>query len=672
MSSFNGKIIKQLTSSVKIYLLVIIILCVILCIYDLMWLIPSILLVIALFIYDLLYKNKQANKIESHLEELTTDVNSATKNNLINSPIPLVLVETDGNIIWKSRTFVTEFNNTDINTYLIPILKEIKMDIEKNDSSKIYNKEITKLFNINGKSYKIRGGVSKSKKHDKRKQKEYLLTLYFIDETKYNELFDTYNSSKTCIGIAMVDNYEEILKTALPEERIKLISDIEKEIMRWATETGGLIVKTDSDSFVYIFEQKYLNKMEEDKFNILDKIKMIDSSKVQVTLSIAICNEGENNYEKYKNALSAMDIVLGRGGDQAIVRKEGKYKFYGGRTIETEKRTKVKARTIAKSITDLVIEAENVMVMGHKNIDIDAIGSALGFYRLCKTLGKQCYIATEPEGKSLERFFEVLKEDEEYNDVFLSKTESIKKISSDTLLIIVDTHKSGYVENPELLELTDKKIIIDHHRKSTDFIEGALVTFHEVYASSTAELVAEIIQYAAENIELKLIEAESLYGGIMVDTKNFTFKTGVRTFEAAAYLRKFGVDIIKVKKWFQADLESYNEIAEIVKKSEIIEENIAISIYDKEDENANLICAKAADELLTISDITASFVMGKDGDKVFISGRSIGDINVQVILEKLGGGGHITLAGAQLEGLTLEEAYNELVIRINEYLTETN
>ena len=672
MSNFNGKIIEKLTSKVRIYLLIIIILSIILCMYDLRWIIPTIILVIGLIIYSIFDQNRKATEIESHLEELTTDVNSATKNNLINSPIPLVLVETDGNIMWKSRTFVTEFNNTDINTSLIPILKEIKMDIEKSDASKIYNKEITKLFNINGKSYKIRGGVAKSKKRDKRKQKEYLLTLYFIDETKYNELFDTFNNSKTCIGIAMVDNYEEIVKTALPEERVKLIANIEKEIMDWAKETGGLIIKTDSDSFIYIFEQKYLNKMEEDKISILDKIKNIDSSKVPVTLSIAISNEGDNNYEKYKSALSAMDIVLGRGGDQAIVRKDGKYKFFGGKTIETEKRTKVKARTIAQNITDLIKESENVVIMGHKNIDIDAIGSALGFYRLCKILNKEAFIATEPEGKSLERFFEVLEEDEEYENVFINKSDAIKKTNSNTLLIIVDTHKVGYVENPELLELTDKKIVIDHHRKSPDFIEGALVTFHEVYASSTAELVAEIIQYAAENVELKLIEAESLYGGIMVDTKNFTFKTGVRTFEAAAYLRKFGVDIIKVKKWFQADLESYNEIAEIVKKSEIIEEHIAISTYDKEDENGNLICAKAADELLTISDITASFVMGKVGDKVFISGRSIGDINVQIILEKLGGGGHITLAGAQLEGLTLEEAYDELVIRINEYLSETN
>ena len=297
-------------------------------------------------------------------------------------------------------------------------------------------------------------------------------------------------------------------------------------------------------------------------------------------------------------------------------------------------------------------------------------GSALGMYRVVKTLDKPCNIVTEPKGDSLGKFWEELISIPEYNEAILTEEEAIKEIGENTLLIIVDTHKAGYVEFPSVLNYAKRKILIDHHRKSPDFIEDTEITFHEVYASSAAELVTEIVQYAKEDISLNLIEAESLYGGIMVDTKNFTFKTGVRTFEAAAYLRKYGVDIIKVKKWFQADLESYNEISEIVRNAEIIEDNIAISKTLRDDENTGLICAKAADELLTISNITASFVMGKLGDKITISGRSIGDINVQIILEKLGGGGHITLAGAQLEGLTLEEAHDELVIRINEYLAE--
>ncbi len=668
MSDINANFVGKILSKVKIYLIIIIILSVILCIYDLRWLIPAITLDLLIIVYTVWENSRKKNEIVSHIEELTMDVTTASKSNIVNSPIPLVLIQTDGNIIWRSRKFTELFGTIDIITYLNPIVKEIKLDIEKSDK-----KEFLKQFNISGKTYQIRGAIANYKRRDRKKSKEYVLSLYFIDETKYNELFDKYASTRTCIGIIGIDNYEDIIARALPEEKLEILAKLEKMIMEWAGETGGLIVKNERNMFVYMFEQQYLSKMEKDKFSILDKVKNIDSinSRIPATISIAITMDGNNYYEKYKNAVNAMNIVLGRGGDQAVIRRDGQYKFYGGKTIETEKITKVKARNIAKAIAIEIENSSNVLLMGHKNVDIDAIGSCLGMCRLAKTLGKECNIVTEPTGDSLGKFWEELISIEEYSDMVLTEEDAIKKISDNTLLIIVDTHKAGYVEFPNILNNTKRKIIIDHHRKSPDFIEDTLISFHEVYASSASELVTEIIQYSKEDINLNLIEAESLYGGIMVDTKNFTFKTGVRTFEAAAYLRKFGVDIIKVKKWFQADLDGYNEISEIVRNSEIIENSIAISKTLRNDENTGLICAKAADELLTISNITASFVMGKMGDKITISGRSIGDINVQVILEKMGGGGHITLAGAQLEGLSLEEAHDELVIRINEYLVET-
>lgn len=661
----NDKILDKLTGKNIVYILVIAFLCITLSVYNLRWVIPSIVIFAMTITYTLWISDKKREEIENHIKDVTSDMSSASKVNLVNTPIPLVLIETGGNIIWRSRKFVEEFQNIDIATYLNPIIKEIKIDIEKNNE----NIEIVKQFNIEKRVYKIRGSVVRTKK---RKEKEYILSLYFIDETKYNELFDNYNNCQVCIGLAMIDNYDEIVQIILPERKIELLAKIEKELIDWVTKTGGLIVKTERDAFVYIFEQKYLSEFEKEKFNILDRVKKLEiDSRVPITLSLAISNEGTNNYEKYKSALSAMEIVLGRGGDQAVVRKNGKYKFYGGKTLEVEKRAKVKARTIAQSISSIITSSDNVIIMGHKNIDIDAIGSALGLYRLSKTLGKECYIVSEPTGKSLGKFLEILRNDEEYKENILTQEEAFDIITDNTLLIVVDTHKISYVEFPSLLEKIDKKIVIDHHRKAPDCIENVLISFHEVYASSTAELVTEIIQYAKEGIKLTILEAESLYGGIMVDTKNFTFKTGVRTFEAAAYLRKYGVDIIKVKKWFQADLESYNTIADIVRNVEIIDDTIAISTYNEENDDSNLICAKAADELLTISDITASFVMAKMSDKVCISGRSIGNINVQLILEKLGGGGHITLAGAQLEGVTLEEAKQELIEKINEYLSET-
>lgn len=668
MPNTNRKMLDNLTTKSILYILIIAVLAIALCVYDLRWIIPSIFIFTFTVIYTIWISGKKKTEIENHIQNITSDISSASRGNLVNTPIPLVLVETNGNIVWRSKAFVKEFQNIDIATYLTSIVKEIKVEIEKKGEQL----DISKQFNIEKKIYKIRGSIVKAKKRDKKKQREYVISLYFIDETKYNELFDEYNNSKNCIGVVAIDNYDEIIQRILPEKKIELLAKVEKEIIEWITKTGGLMLKTESDYFICVFNQQYLQEFEKEKFNILDKIKSIElDNQIQITLSIAISADGNNNYEKYKSALSAMEIVLGRGGDQAVVRKDGKYKFYGGKTLEVEKRTRVKARTISHSISRVINDSDNIFIMGHKNIDIDAFGSALGMYRLCKTLEKDAYIVSEPKGKSLGKFLEILEKEEEYKDVIITEEKAKDLITENTLLIIVDTHKTSYVEFSELLEKIDKKIIIDHHRKAPDCIENALVSFHEVYASSAAELVTEIIQYSEKEVKLKLIEAESLYGGIMVDTKDFTFKTGVRTFEAAAYLRKYGVDIIRVKKWFQADLESYNIISSIVRNVEIHNNTIAISVFDEENEDANLICAKAADELLTISDITASFVMSKIGDKVFISGRSIGDINVQIILEKLGGGGHITLAGAQLEGFSLEEAKNELIIRINEYLLES-
>ena len=667
MPTEKGKTNKKITLRYVIYLVVIFILMVVLCLYNPYFIAPSIILFIALIIYSITSNSKRQNEIVEHIREITTDVNTATKKNLINSPIPLIIAETDGNIIWKSSKFVEVFQDVNINAVITPILKEIKMDIEKNGE----NKDISKQITINKNVYIIRGGVARSKKKDKRNEREYILTLYFLDDTKYNKLFDDFSNSKTCIAIANIDNYDEIIKTALPGERLDLITQVEKELFDWAKNSGGLIIKTDTDTFIFIFEQQYLTQFEKEKFDIINRIKELDTD-AQVTLSMAVSNEGNSLYEKYKSALKALDIVLGRGGDQVIVRKDGKYKFYGGTTVEVEKRTKIKARTIANSLADLIEDSDVVITMGHSNIDIDAIGSCFGICKYAKALDKKAYIVSKPAGNSLEKFLDEIKKVEDYNDIFVTPEELSDIITDKTLLVVLDTHKPSYVEFPELLDKIKRKVIIDHHRKATEYIKDSLLSFHEVYASSAAELVTEILQYSRVPIDLSLIEAEGLYGGIMVDTKNFTFKTGVRTFEAAAYLRKFGVDIIRVKKWFQADLESYNLISAIVRTAEIINDNIAIAVYGNvEDENANLICAKTADELLTISDIDASFVLGQVGDKVFISGRSVGNVNVQIILEKLGGGGHITLAGAQLEGMSLEDAKNELIIRINEYFTET-
>ena len=395
-------------------------------------------------------------------------------------------------------------------------------------------------------------------------------------------------------------------------------------------------MKTERDTFIYILEKKEISIIEENKFFILDKVKeIVEDGKIPITLSIAISADGESNYEKYRMALNTLELALGRGGDQAIVRENGKHEFFGGRAQEVEKMTKVKARVVAHALEELILDAKDVIIMGHTNADIDSIASGLGVYKLANALGKTAYIVNNTVGVSIDEFLQELKKDKQYKEAIIDKNEALSKITQDTLLVITDTCKKNYVDIPELLNKTDKIVVIDHHRKSADVIENPLLSFHEVYASSACELVIEILQYAEKKVELSEIEAEGLYAGIMVDTKNFTFKTGVRTFEAAAYLRKCGVDILKVKKWFQSNLENYNVIAEIVKNAVVINDSVAISQYDIDNKDTNTICAKAADELLTINNITASFVLGKMGDKVYISGRSIGDINVQLILEKM-------------------------------------
>ena len=622
--------------------------------------------------YTYFANNKRKNEISETLQDLMLNVDTAAKSTLINSPFPLIVLETNGKIIWRSSTFVSEFEKVDINSYIDDMIFEIKNDIEKQKDiqKQKFQSCIEREIAIQDKIYKIVGRYVSSRNKDKKTAKEYMVILYFIDVTENRTLQQKYKDSRSCVEIIMVDNYEENMQLIDSEEKAQIIAEIDKAIFEWTNESNGILIKTDRDRYVYIFEQRYLEEVKEDKFSILDKIKEINTGeKFQFTLSIAVSNEGDTDKDKYKSAQVAMDLVLGRGGDQAVVRENEIYRFFGGRAQEVEKRTKVKARVVAHALENLIKESDKVLIMGHQNPDIDAMGSAMGIYRLAKSLNKNAYIVYNGQSYALDTFKKELDKNEEYEDLFISKEVAMENIEENTLLVVVDTHKKNYVEEPQLIDKVEKIVIIDHHRRSEDYIENSILTFQEVYASSTAELVTELMQYTEVNVELKTIEAESLYAGIMMDTKNFTFKTGVRTFEAAAYLRRCGVDIIRVKKWFQSDLSNFNKIADIVKSAEIVNQSIAIAMNNQKEKDVSVVCAKAADELLTISNITASFVLGDMGDKICISGRSLGDINVQLILEKLGGGGHITLAGAQVEGKSMEEVREELVNCINDYFS---
>lgn len=627
----NIKILEAIESKTKIYLVVIALLFIIISIEKPVYIIPSIILYTLIILYTIWVYKKRKDELYSYIDELTFTVDTAAKSTLINSPFPLIILQSDGTIIWRSSNFKQEFENIDIAPYIEDTMKAIKLDTETKEKMKI-----EKDVEIGEKTYHVIGDYIRIKKKDRKRQKEYMSVIYFVDITHQKDIEKKYDDEENCIGIVMIDNYEEVLQRISEENKSQVTANVEKKLYEWANRIDGIMVKKERDTYILIFTKKKLKELEQERFAIIDEIKEIETEeKMPITLSIAISNEGKNNYEKYEAAHTAMDIVLGRGGDQVIVRSDGKYTFFGGKSPELEKRTKVKARTISHALEELMQKVDNVVIMGHTNGDIDSVGSSLGLYRFAKNFGKEAYIVNNTYGLTLKTFMEELTKFEEYQDVIIDKSTAISKTNQNTLLIVVDTHKKGYVEIPELLELTDKIVIVDHHRKVEDFIENVILSFHEAYASSSAELVTEIIEYATNSIKLETIEAESLYAGIMMDTKNFTFKTGVRTFEAAAYLKKYGVDMIKVKKWFQSDLDTYNIISKVVQNTEIVNDTIGISVYDTIDKNANLICAKVADELLTISNITASFVLGNTGDKICISGRSIGDINVQVILEKM-------------------------------------
>ena len=519
-------------------------------------------------------------------------------------------------------------------------------------------------MSIHDKHYRLLGNLVNLKKGSK--EKEAVLMFYFIDRTEYYKLYKMYDDSKDCVGIIMIDNYEELIQGMIDTDRPQLFATVERKLREWFAFTGGIMTSLDRNKYLIIFEKKFIKAFLDSKFEILNDIKEITlTNKIPVTLSIGIVVEDETENEKFKNALATIDVALGRGGDQAVVRKNGKYEFFGGNTKEVEKMTKVKPRVIAQALKELIDESNNVVIMGHKNMDADSLGAAMGVYCLAHAHNKEANIVFNG-GITVNDLYDRIQAIEQYDGVLINGNEAASKVSENTLVVVVDTHKADYVDAPQVLVRANKVVVIDHHRRSTEAIENPVLTFHEVYASSASELVTEILQYAEEKIEITKVEAECLYAGILTDTKNFTQKTGVRTFEAAAYLKKTGIDVATINKFFQNDVDTYIAIADVIRNSEIVFNNIAIAICPSGIENQIQITAQAADELLNLNGIESSFVLSKVDNKVYISGRSNGELNVQVVLEKLGGGGHMMIAGAQIENVTVDDAKKMLLEAITE------
>jgi len=587
--------------------------------------------------------------------------------------MPLVVVELDGTIIWYNQKFRKIFNGEQL------LENTISSFVHELNPNSLLNVEtnILREIKINETYYKILGNFIE--KQGRTDVTNYILLLYFLDNTDVVGLRAKYDEEKIVSGIIVIDNYDELMQSMEDSARPQILAEIDKKIVQWMDFTAGILKKFERDKYLFLFEYKHLKELEDKKFEILDTVKEINvGNKIPVTLSIGLGINNDSLSQNQAAASASIDLALGRGGDQVVVNNRNNFRFFGGRTRELEKHTRVKARVISYALRELIDQCSQVMIMGHENPDVDALGAALGIYRIAKSREKDAHIVLDQSNPTIENMLvrieksQEYKEEykDEYKDLFLGKNVAIDMINSKTLLIIVDTYRVKYSECPELIKRTNQVVVIDHHRRGTDYIQDATLVYQEIYASSTCELVTEIIQYVDEKIKLKPIEAEALYAGIVMDTKWFTFKTGVRTFEAASFLKKQGVDPLSVKQLFQNDLSTFLNISAVVRDAEIMENNIAISLCPSNMKNALLTAAKAADELLNLSGIIAAFVLCPVNNSVSISGRSLGELNVQVILEKFGGGGHQTVAGAQLQDISVNDAKEKLKYAIIEYIKE--
>lgn len=606
---------------------------------------------------------KHLNMVERVIKNMDSLIfKLKTDDTILDFPVPAIIITKTGEILWNNNDLEQLFKGINKQRYMENLIK----DLEAEYDTKF--KAIDKELSIHDKHFRVLGNLVNLKKRGN--DKDQVLMLYFIDRTEYYRLFRMYDDSKDTVGIIMIDNYDELMQGTNDTDKPQLLAVIERKLREWFAFTGGILVKLDRNRFLILFEKKYIKVFTNAKFEILDTIKEISfSNKIPVTLSIAIVVEDGTKNEKFQNAISTIDVALGRGGDQAVIKKDGKYEFFGGKSKEIEKTTRVKSRVVAQALKELILDSKNIVIMGHKNADADCLGAAMGVFCLAKQYEKEAFIVFNNYGIGLKDLYEKLAEQEEYRNALLPESEIISKVNEQTLVVVVDTHKMELIDAPNILEKASKVVVIDHHRRSTDdVIQNPVLTFHEVYASSASELVTEIVQYSEDKVKLSKEEAECLYAGILTDTKNFTQKTGVRTFEAAAYLKKIGIDVARINKLFQTDVDTYVAIADVIRNCELVADKVAIAICPRGLENQVQITAQAADELLNLNGIECSFVLCESDNKIHVSGRSNGNLNVQIILEKFGGGGHMMIAGAQIEGKTVEEVKSMLIETINEIM----
>ena len=629
-------------------------------------------LYIAFAIY--LYRSRK-NRLVSALLNFSLRANENRARLFEEMPTAYCIVGEDGEILWENKAFHKILQkDSKIERNLFNIFPNMQKEMlkEKEAMLELHSSFMERKYCID----LIRLDALEDEGEEEVRSlsgEEELVAVYLRDETEEVELQEKLDEERVVLGLAYIDNYEDVMEQIEEVRRSLLSALVDRKITRYITASNGVIKKIEKDKYFFLLKQSVLEKMMEDRFSILEEVKEIDmGNELAITLSLGIGYGAGDFSQNYEYARTSMDMALGRGGDQAIVKNPEKLNFFGGKSQSTERVTRVKARVKAQAFQELIESKDKVLIMGHKNADMDCLGSSVGVYRMVTALDKRAYIVQNNVTSTILPLKERFLNNADYpEDMFIDGETAKTLVDNNTMLVVVDCDRPSIIDEPDLLNMVKTKVVFDHHRQSSETIQGAVLSYCEPYASSASELIAEMMQYIREGIKARPMEADCMYGGVVIDTREFTNQTGVRTFEVAAYLRRCGADITRVRKVFREDFNDYQAKADTISRADIYRNSYAISSLEQSgSERPTVLCAKAAHELLNIRGIKASIVLTKVENTVFLSARSIDELNVQVLMEKLGGGGHRTVAGAQIEGKEIEECIELVKAAIDEMIEE--
>ena len=659
----NKKLSRLLEPNLKLYFLCMVVFAIATAWVDVLLGLIQLCAIGGLYVYFTRSGKRRRQGILQYIDNLTGSVDTASKSTLINSPLPIMVFRPDtGEVIWSNENFQQ-----------LAGVREHLFEMKVEDAVPAFSaqwllegkQECPERVLMNSRRFRVYGSLVRAK--GRGEEQNLVATTYWVDTTDADILQEKYMATRPVAAILMLDNYEDLMKSCADTARSAILAQIDEKLNNWAAAGQGLLLKTERDRYLFLFEEQHYEHFVEEKFSILDAIRDIKVGEgVHPTLSIGIGRSADSMEELYKNANLSLEMALSRGGDQAVVRGKVDFEFYGGRSKATEKRTKVKSRVMANALSELVADATQIYIMGHSFADMDTVGAAAGLCCIARKRGKKAQVVIDLERNAAQPVLQKLRSLPEYEDVFVTGAEAFLKMQPGALLLVVDTNRPDMVESPQLLESCNRVAVIDHHRRAASYIENAAFSFHEPYASSASELVTELLQYLVEASDLLREEAECLLAGIVLDTKHFTLRTGGRTFEAAAFLRRAGADTTDVQRLFQNDLDEMVSRYDIIRRAEMYRDSFAIAVIPQDGVD-RIAAAQAADELLGLKGVKASFVLFKNGPNVQMSARSLGEINVQVILEALGGGGNSTTAGGKVENCDVLTAREKLTEAIDAY-----